>query len=174
MSKRRFKPAAGSDFHYIEIGDVSSNGTADSTLIAGENAPSRATWIVKPGDIISTTVRPIRRLSAIITNEQGGHICSSGFAVLTPRKPNDVAPELLLVYLRLPLVCELLNLHTTASMYPAIATSDLTSVPIALPEDADRKRIVSKVRESFGARRDAQRLLNDAKLMVENAILNNH
>lgn len=168
LSKRRFKPKAGSEFQYIEIGDVSGNGTADSNAIAGEEAPSRATWIVKPGDIITTTVRPIRRLSAIITNEQAGHVCSSGFAVLTPK---GIAPELLLVYLRLPLVCELLDLHTTASMYPAIGTTDLMKIPIALPTEKARQKIVAKVRESFAARREARRLLDEAKAMVEHAIL---
>ena len=171
LSKRRFKPRVGSEFRYIEIGDVSGNGTADSNPVAGEEAPSRATWVVKPGDIITTTVRPIRRLSAIITDEQAGHVCSSGFAVLTLRNPSDIAPELLLVYLRLPLVCELLDLHTTASMYPAIATGDLMKIPLALPKDATRQKIIDKVRASFDARRKAQRLLDEAKTIVERAIL---
>ena len=168
LSKRQFRPKAGSEFHYTEIGDVSGNGTADSNPIAGEDAPSRATWVVKPGDIISTTVRPIRRLSAIITDEQADHVCSSGFAVLTPK---GIAPELLLVYLRLPLVCELLDLHTTASMYPAIAAGDLMKIPIALPNNDTRRKIVTKVRESFDARRESLRLLDEAKTVVEKAIL---
>lgn len=75
------------------------------------------------------------------------------------------------MYLRLPLVCELLDLHTTASMYPAIATNDLMKIPIALPEEATRKEIVAKVREAFAARREARRLLDEAKAMVEQAIL---
>lgn len=171
LSKRRFKPTPGKPFQYIEIGNVSGNGTADSNAIAGEDAPSRATWIVKPGDIITTTVRPIRRLSAIITDEQAHHVCSSGFAVLAPRNPKYIAPELLLVYLRLPLVCELLNLHTTASMYPAIATADLMKIPIAMPKDTVRQEIVVKVRETFDVRREARRLLEEAKAMVEKGIL---
>lgn len=168
LSKRRFKPTPGSEFQYIEIGDVSSNGSADSNPVADEEAPTRATWIVKPGDIITTTVRPIRRLSAIITDEQTDHVCSSGFAVLSPK---TIAPELLLVYLRLPLVCELLDLHTTASMYPAISTADLMKIPIALPKDLDRQQIVAKVRESFTARRKARHLLDEAKAIVEKEIL---
>lgn len=171
LAKRRFKPEAGVEFQYIEIADVTGNGTADSRTIAGEEAPSRATWIVKPGDIITTTVRPIRRLSAIITDDQSGNVCSSGFAVLTSRNPKELASELLLVYLRLPLVCELLDLHTTASMYPAISTADLMKIPIALPDDTARKEIVAMVRESFDAHRDARRLLDEAKAMVEQAIL---
>ena len=92
---------------------------AHSTPVAGGDAPSRATWIVKPGVIISAMVRSIRRLSAVIMDKQNGNVCTSGFAVLTLK---NIAPELLLVYLRLPLVCELLDLYTTASMYPAIST----------------------------------------------------
>ena len=168
LSKRRFRPKPGTQFHYIEIANVTGSGTAESSAVAGEEAPSRATWTVKPGDIITTTVRPIRRLSAIITDEQDGHVCTSGFAVLAPR---NIAPELLLVYLRLPLVCELLDLYTTASMYPAIATDDLMKIPILLPAEATRETIIAKVRESFDARRDARQLLDQARAMVEEAIL---
>ena len=171
IAKRQFKATPGTEFQYIEIGDVTGSGTADSNPVSGEEAPSRATWIVEPGDIITTTVRPIRRLSAIITKDQNGNVCSSGFAVLTPRNAKEMAPELLLVYLRLPLVCELLDLYTTASMYPAISTADLMKIPIALPNDIIRQKIVSKVQESFSARREARRLLDQAKAMVEKAIL---
>jgi len=55
--------------------------------------------------------------------EQAGNICSSGFAVLTPK---GIPSELLFAYLRLPVICELMDLHTTASMYPAISTTDPT------------------------------------------------
>jgi restriction endonuclease S subunit len=168
LNKRRFKAEAGVQFQYIEISDVTGNGTTDSSPLSGEEAPSRATWIVKPGDVITSTVRPIRRLSAIITNDQHGYVCSSGFAVLTP---DHIDPELLLVFLRLPLVCELLDLHTTASMYPALSIRDLIKIPIALPDDDIQKRIVAKVRESFDARREGRRLLDKAKEMVETAIL---
>lgn len=168
LSKRRFTPKVGSDFHYIEIGDVSCSGTVDSNPVAGAEAPSRATWIVSAGDIITTTVRPIRRLSALISHEHSGNVCSSGFAVLTPI---NIAPELLFLYLRLPLICELLDLHTTASMYPAISTDDLMKIPIVLPDETTRERIVAKVRDSLDARREAWRLLDEAKAMVEMAVL---
>lgn len=168
LATRRFKPTPGAEFHYIEIGDVGGNGEAESTPVMGEDAPSRATWIVKPGDVITSTVRPIRRLSAVVTDDQAGYVCSSGFAVLTP---TGVEPELLLAYLRLPLVCELLDLNTTASMYPAISTPDLMKIPVSLPDKPTRAKIVAKVKESFAARREARRLLDDAKALIENAIL---
>jgi hypothetical protein len=167
LKKRHFKPISGQPFEYIEIADVGGGVIAESKTVAGEEAPSRATWIVKPGDLITTTVRPIRRLSAIITPEQDGYVCSSGFAVLRPR---EVESELLLTYLRLPLVAELLDLYATASMYPAISTTDLLRIPISLPDSDTRKEIVAKVRESFATDRESRRLLDTAKHAVEIAI----
>ena len=168
LAAQRFKPQPGKAFNYIEISDLSGDGFVSSETLMGEEAPSRAQWIVKAGDVITSTVRPIRRLSALVESEQDGSVCSSGFAVLQPK---DIEPELLLLYLRLPIVCEILDLYTTASMYPAISTTDLMNIPITLPENkALRKELVSNIRESRKARQDAQRLLAEAKAEVERMI----
>lgn len=168
LSRRRFKPESGKPFKYIEIGDVTSNGQAESQTIMGEEAPSRAQWIVNSGDIITSTVRPIRRLSALIQLEQTGNVCSSGFIVL---QPQTIPSEILLVYLRLPIICEVFDLHTTASMYPAISTVDLMSIPIAVPGKIASEQIASRVQEAFQAHHDAYCLLDEAKRQVEALIL---
>lgn len=62
---------------------------------------------------------------------------------------------------------ERLYLLTTASMYPAISTTELMKNPVSLPDDATREQIVAKVRESFDARREARRLLEEAKTMFD-------
>lgn len=168
LAKRRFVPKRGTSFHYIEIGDVADCGSIESQEVAGENAPSRATWIVQPGDVITSTVRPIRRLSALIELSQSGYVCSSGFAVLIPQ---TVPSELLLVYLRLPLIAEILDLHCSASMYPSISTNDLLHIPFRKPSDAAVEAIKTMVHQSRAARAESRRLLNDAKKMVEKAVL---
>ena len=170
LAKRQFKPESGHPFDYIEISNVTMSGVAESNCIPGEEAPSRAQWIVKPGDVITSTVRPIRRLSALVQPDQSGFVCSSGFAVLEPK---GIEPELLLTYLRLPLICELFDLHTTASMYPAISTTDLLRMPIRLPGSKERKTITQQVRQSIAARREASRLLDTAERAVEIAIEKN-
>lgn len=168
LAKRRFEPKAGKPFRYIEIGDVGPAGHAESQIVPGEDAPSRAQWIVESGDVITSTVRPIRRLSALIEPEQDGYVCSSGFAVL---KPIDIEPEVLLVYLRLPVVCEILDLHTSASMYPAISTTDLLNVPIPIPSEAARDKVVNLIQDSRKGRQEAKRLLEEAKRRVEQMVL---
>lgn len=167
LRKHQFQPEPGKLFEYIEIGDISQHGEATNTKLDGGEAPSRATWHVHEGDVITSTVRPIRRLSAQIQFEQNLFVCSSGFAVLHPKR---VPSELLLVYLRLPVICELMDLHTTASMYPAIAVTDLLALPFAMPSSASVPSIVQKVKESRVARRRAQDLLEAAKRAVEIAI----
>ncbi|RCJ21542.1 DNA methylase [Nostoc sp. ATCC 43529] len=167
LAKRKFQPEKQGTFNYIEIGNLSGEGFANSEVVAMEEAPSRAQWIVKTNDVITSTVRPIRRLSVLIEPEQNNYICSSGFAVL---KPTKIEPEVLLVYLRSPIVCEILDLHTTASMYPAISTEDLLNIPISLPKESTRQKITEKVKASRKAREQSKQLLEIAKTGVERAI----
>jgi type I restriction enzyme M protein len=167
LVKRKFQPDKQGEFNYIEIGNLSEEGFANGEVVAMDEAPSRAQWIVKPNDVITSTVRPIRKLSALIEPEQNNYICSSGFAVL---KPTQIEPEVLLVYLRSPIVCEILDLHTTASMYPAISTEDLLNIPITLPKESTRQKITEKVRESRKAREQSKQLLEISKIGVERAI----
>mgnify|MGYP000966820483 FL=1 len=130
-------------------------------------APSRATQHVRAGDVITSTVRPIRRLSALVASEQNGAVCSSGFVVLQPR---SISGEVLLTYLRLPLVCELMDLHTSATMYPAISESDLLALPIPAIDSSVQTQVQYAVRRSTEARQRATRLLVAAKRAVEIAI----
>lgn len=172
LSEHKFDPASRaktSTFCYIEIGSLTGDGEAESETVVVSDAPSRAAWIVKAGDVITSTVRPIRRLSALIRKDQDGCICSSGFVVLTPRA-GAIEPEVLLTYLRLPVICEILDLHTTASMYPAIPVDRLMRVPIMIPDKTVRKQIVAKVQEGITARRASARLLEEAKKTVEGMI----
>lgn len=144
-----------------------SDGTASSEPTPTDEAPCHASQKVHQGDIITSTVRPIRRLSAIIAPNQHEHVCSSGFVVLEPKA---IAPEVLLTYLRLPIVCELMDLHTSASLYPAISERDVLKLPIPkIPEKA-AQTIITQIRQAHHSRQEAQSLLAKAKHAVEEAI----
>jgi type I restriction enzyme M protein len=85
FARDKFNPNGISSFNYVEILDLSGEGYANERKVSIEDMPSRAQWVVKAGDVITSTVRPIRRLSALIEPEQRGFICSSGFVVLRPK-----------------------------------------------------------------------------------------
>ena len=167
VRRERFEPAGTGSFNYIEIGSLGADGTAAADEVPMAGAPSRATQHVHAGDVITSTVRPIRRLTALIAPEQDGAVCSSGGVVLEPQK---ISGEVLLTYLRLPVVCELMDLHTSATMYPAISEADLLALPIPEIPLAVQQRVQSAVRQSYEARRQANRFLEAAKRAVEIAI----
>ncbi|MEI6606251.1 MAG: DUF6577 family protein [Verrucomicrobiota bacterium] len=154
-------------FNYLEIGAVSSDGIIADSIIDGDEAPSRATWHVERGDVLTSTVRPIRGLTAIIEDSQHGSVASSGFAVITPR---GISPELLLCYLKLPQICELMDLHTSASMYPAISVSDILGLPFKHPGKQTEEKIISLIQEARAKRANSRSLLERAKRAVEIAI----
>ncbi len=165
--KERFTPADSGEFHYIEIGGLGADGTAQAECLPQREAPSRATQYVRAGDVITSTVRPIRRLSASIDASQDGYVCSSGFVVLQPR---TIRSDVLLTYLRLPPVCALMDLHTSASMYPAISEADLLALPIPKIPEATQQVIEESVLAARHAKQRATQLLDAAKRAVEIAI----
>jgi len=167
LRRQHFVPKNHADFSYIEISDLGANGEAGSSPVEAAEAPDRATWYVRKGDVITSTVRPVRRLSAIIKPDQDGFVCSSGFAVL---RPTDVSPEVLLTYLRLPAIAQLMDLHTTASLYPAISVPDILNIPFVKPSAGTAKAIIKAVQDSHAARQESESLLARAKRAVEVAI----
>ena len=162
-----FKPNTSGDFDYIEIGNLRGDGTVTADQVPMREAPSRANQFVRTGDVITSTVRPIRRLSAVVSAEQNGAVCSSGFVVL---QPTHVAPEVLVTYLRLPIICQLMDLHTSASLYPAISERDLLSLPIPRIDKKTQAAICGAVLSARRARDQAAELLEAAKRAVEIAI----
>lgn len=152
----------------VLIGSLGADGSAASESVPMAEAPSRATQHVRAGDVITSAVRPIRRSSALIAPVQDGAVCSSGFVVL---QQQGIRGEALLTYLRLPLVCELVELHTSATMYPASSESDLLALPIPAIAPSVQPQVQDAVRQSAHARqRGASRLLDAANRAVEIAI----
>lgn len=144
--KRRFIPVAGQPFSYIEISEVNpSTGAINAAVLLGEEAPDRAQWIVRKGDVIISTVRPIRNAIALITDEEDGFVCSSGFAVL---KAEKITPEFLFVFMKVGHIAELLDRKTTATMYPAVSWSDIVSAPIFMPDKKVEQFVNQRVRQA--------------------------
>lgn len=164
---RRFVPASTGSFNYIEIGGVRADGTAVAEPVEHAEAPSRASQMVEAGDVITSTVRPIRRLSALVVPEQHESVCSSGFVVL---QPTGINAETLLTYLRLRPICELMDLHTSASLYPAISEADLQALPIPRIDKKTQLEVSYAVNAAQAARQRAAQLLDAAKRAVEVAI----
>lgn len=160
---RRFMPT-DKPFHYIEIAEVDIRTGAINTLeIAGMEAPSRAKWIVREGDVIVSTVRPARNAVALIGSSEDGFVCSSGFTVLRPFK---TSVEFLFAYLKTSIVASLLDRKTTATMYPAVSWEDVLSLPVVLPDSETQCFIGDKVKESRQKLKDSDSLYIKAEQLL--------
>lgn len=62
------------------------------------------------------------------------------------------------------------DLHTSASLYPAISERDILKLPIPNIGGHAAERIISHVRQAHAARQQAQALVEKAKRAVEIAI----
>ncbi len=164
LAKRRFKPVADQPFQYIEISEVNtSTGDVNSVSLLGNEAPDRAQWIVRKGDVIISTVRPIRNAVAIVTDREDGFVCSSGFAVV---KAKEIAPEFLFIFLKARPIIELLDRKTTATMYPAVSWQDVLSLPIFKPDRTLEELTIERVREAQQSLQQSKSLYLQAEQML--------
>lgn len=166
---QRYKKGAGAGFMYLDISSVDRElGMAIPSETSADDAPSRAQYIVRPGDVLVSTVRPSRNTVALVdTAALLPHVASSGFCVL---RPEDVVPEYLFAYCKTRHFRDLLTRFESASMYPAVSDNDVLEMPLF---DANRDtvaRVKRQVSEAFACMRKARQLIQDAVRTVEEAI----
>lgn len=73
-------------FTYFDIGGIDNerNRISETKSITGNNAPSRAKYPIRKGDILFSTVRTYLRKIARVEREYANPIASSGFVVIRP------------------------------------------------------------------------------------------
>lgn len=144
-------------FPYIEISDVDSTSLFVSTKdVSCDQAPSRARKVVRDGDVLVSTVRPERRTIGVVRADQDGSICTTGFAVLRPRK---VDPMVLAALLRTDFVTSQILRNNIGIAYPAIDESCLLEIllPIATERLTAAEEAAQRVIEIEEQRLDARR-----------------
>ena len=129
------------EFDYISLSDVDSDCIEiTTTRQIFRTAPSRARRIVKRGDVIISTVRPNLQAFSLIKNEVKDLIVSTGFAVLTPKQ---IKSEYLYQYVFSQPVSKQFYQLVVGSNYPAVNSSDVSHLKIAVPPLPEQHRIVS-------------------------------
>lgn len=129
-------------FTYVDISSIDGNTgriTNPQTLL-GKNAPSRARRVIHRGDIIVSTVRPNLKASALIDDQYESQVCSTGFAVLTP-KQGVLDSEYLYCYVRSDPFVDQLVKGMKGAMYPAVNQADVEAVVIPLPLVEEQRKI---------------------------------
>lgn len=168
-----FRLVSDSEIKYIAISDVDyrTMQVVSQQIIKAHEAPSRATYRVRSGDIITavsgaSTGTP-RQATALITEDEDGAICSNGFSVL--RNIHGVEPLFLLAYMRTEHCLRQVKRLMTGHAIPTISVDDLSKILVPIPPKSEQERIAKTVAEIQTMRREA--LKAGEKVVDETSIL---
>lgn len=130
------------EFRYIDIAAV-THGSIDWDSVSIQTfstAPSRARRIIRPNDVLLSTVRPnLQSHTFADWMDDGNYICSTGFAVL--RTKEDLEPKYLYHTIFGNAIIEQIRRLETGSNYPAIGERDVQRLYIPKPPLCEQRRI---------------------------------
>lgn len=128
---------------YVDIGNVDSLGRITGTeRLRFANAPSRARRIARDGDVIVSTVRTYLQAIAPIIEAPDDLVVSTGFAVVRPLPDLLDAGFCKYAFRDTRFLWEVESRSTGVS-YPAINSSALGDIEIALPPLDEQRRIAA-------------------------------
>lgn len=168
-----FRQVSDREIRYIAISDVDARTmqVVSQQIIRAHEAPSRATYRVRTGDIITAvsgaSTGTTRQATALITEDEDGAICSNGFAVI--RDIHGVAPFYLLAYMRTGYYLRQVRRLMTGHAIPAISADDLSTVLIPVPPPEEQERIASTIAAIQSLRKEV--LKTSAKVVQETDLL---
>jgi type I restriction enzyme M protein len=167
------------EIRYIAISDVDARTmqvVSQQNMIAHE-APSRASYRVAKGDIITATAGAstgtYKHATALITEDEDGAICSNGFAVI--RNIRGIDPFFLLAYLRTEYFLKQVRRLMTGHAIPAISLDDLSKVLVPVPPKDEQSRIANEIAILQNKRKEAiklgEKLINEAEKAVTDSLV---
>lgn len=169
-----FRLAGDSEIRYIAISDVDARTmqVVSQQIMPAHEAPSRATYRVRVGDIITATsgasTGTPRQATALITEDEDSAICSNGFAVL--RNVHGVAPLFLLAYMRTEHYLRQVRRLMTGHAIPAISADDLSKVLVPIPAWQEQARIAKTIADIQAMRKNALKA-GEQVVMETNALV---
>jgi len=121
------------EFDYIDIGSVQyGKGITQFQHMTFKDAPSRARRIVKPDDVILSTVRTYLKAVATVPESTNPLIASTGFIVLRA-KDNAIIPRFLNYAVLSEAFISLVEAKSVGISYPAINASVVVDLVIPVP-----------------------------------------
>ena len=140
----RWPDTAGETYQYIDLTSVdrSTHTITETHSINRESAPSRAQQIVRHGDIIFGTTRPMLKRYALILSEYDGDICSTGYCVLRP-DPKQVLSKFVFHLLGTEMFYAHVDANTRGAGYPMISNNAVKQFRIPIPSLEEQARLVA-------------------------------
>lgn len=153
-------------YKYVELANVNSGiGLIEEpSLLLGSELPSRARMKLRKNDVVVSSVEGSADKVALILEDSGNLVGSTGFFVL---REDYFYPEVILTLLRVPLINALYKRQAQGTILTAVPRGSLSRVLLPkLPKDY-QEAVVAKVKEAHGLFTQSKHLLEVAKRGVE-------
>ena len=144
IRKRAPEGDSEGEFTYIDLSsiDQQTKQVTAPTVIAVQEAPSRARQVVAAGDVLVSTVRPNLNGVATVPGDLDGSTASTGFTVLRPKRQR-LDGRYLFHWVRSPSFVESMVRLSTGASYPAVSDRIVKSSTLPLPPLDDQRRIAA-------------------------------
>lgn len=160
------------EFRYLDIGSVGTGFLkARPQRLRFAAAPSRARRVIRDGDTIVSTVRTYLKAVHFVDHDSDELVCSTGFAVLTPR--TGTVPKFLSYLCQSSAFTDRITADSVGIAYPAIAETRLGAFHVAvplLPEQAAIVRFLDhadrRIRRYISAKQKLIKLLEEQKQAI--------
>ena len=136
-------------FHYVDIAGIDRvhKKISEHQTILGADAPSRARKIIREDDILVSTVRPNLNAVAMVPARLDGHIASTGFCVLRPKR-KIIEPQYLFYCTIRRDFAAALSARVRGANYPAVSDNDVKGLQIPLPTLSEQRHIVGTLEQA--------------------------
>jgi len=168
LKDNNFTPKETKEYQYIELANIGKSGNITGcTRAQGNELPTRARRSVNTNDVIISSIEGSLDSCALVTNEYDNALCSTGFYVVNSEIINS---ETLLILFKSEMMQNILKQGCSGTILTAINKDEFLNLPILLIEKDIQIQIAALIQESFVLRKESERLLVDAKEMVEREI----
>ena len=117
------------EFEYVDLESVVGTEMVSHRTETKDSAPSRAQRLAKQGDVFYQTVRPYQRNNYLYAKPDKNYVFSTGYAQMRP----NIDANFLMSFLQTDKFVKVVLDNCTGTSYPAINSSDLSNLEIALP-----------------------------------------
>jgi type I restriction enzyme M protein len=154
---------------YIELSDINTHSfeIINSTTYSVHELPSRASYEIKEGDIITAiagnSVGTRKHATALVTNEFSGNICTNGFRVLRNFKIDSFY---LLYYLQTEEFLKQMFMYRTGAAIPNVSDTDLANIMVYIPYNGEVDEVSKKIKKAFELRQESKNQIESIELKV--------
>ncbi|MBN1866828.1 hypothetical protein JW916_06015 [Candidatus Sumerlaeota bacterium] len=158
---------------YLRVGDIEGlwlNGENASKISHEDANELRSKISLRAGDVVMVRSGSIGQ-TAVVPDDVSDSILSSHLIRLRQHSPLKIRPLCLALLLSSRVGVAQTKKHNNGGIVPEISQSAVRQFVVPLLDDGLQFDLEGLIQSSFAARREARRLLDEAKRMVEDAIL---